>query len=248
MGGALGWRTVIVDDEGGSGSDHSAADRVVSTLDLREAGVNAGSYVVVATQGHYDEDAIEKALATEAAYVGLVASRKRAAAVLDYLKDAGISEDALQRVHAPAGLDLGKVRHEEIAVGVIGEIVKLKAAGELGSPASRSASSESASKPLSEHPAADGHEHHEHNAHPNGEAAQVSPEAGTASSSDQPAGAPVDEPEEAIDPVCGMTVTVAGARYHSEFEGKTYYFCRKAFETAPQDYVQTHASSGSTGA
>ena len=69
--------------------------------------------------------------ATPAAYVGLVASHKRAEAVLGYLRDRGVSDDALARVHAPAGLDLGHVPTDEIAVAILAEIVQLKAAGKL---------------------------------------------------------------------------------------------------------------------
>jgi len=68
---ALGWRAVVVDD-GGSAEEHDAPT-VVTSLDLEAAGVGAGSFVVVATQGHYDEDALARALATPAGYVGLVA-------------------------------------------------------------------------------------------------------------------------------------------------------------------------------
>ena len=100
-----------------------------TTLDL--SGVDERSFVIVATQGHYDEDALEHALATPAAYVGLVASRKRAEAVLGYLHDRGVPDDALARVHAPAGLDLGHVPTDEIAVAILAEIVQLKAAGKL---------------------------------------------------------------------------------------------------------------------
>jgi xanthine dehydrogenase accessory factor len=126
----LGWRSALVDD-GGDPSDHPGAGRVITTLDLAEAGVDDRSYVVVATQGHYDEAALERALSTPAAYVGLVASRKRAAAVLGYLRDRGMSEETLARVHAPAGLDLGHVATDEIAVAILAEIVQLRAAGAL---------------------------------------------------------------------------------------------------------------------
>ncbi len=130
MAGALGWRTVVVDD-GGAPEDYPGAGGVVTSLDLEEAGVTDRSYVVVATQGHYDEDALQRALATPAAYVGLVASRKRAEAVLGYLRDRGVPDDALGRVRAPAGLDLGRVAHEEIAVSILAELVRDRAAGKL---------------------------------------------------------------------------------------------------------------------
>jgi xanthine dehydrogenase accessory factor len=130
MAGALGWRTVVV-DEGGLAEDYPGADRVLTALELSDADVTARSVIVVATQGHYDEAALEAALATPAAYVGLVASRKRAGAVLGYLRDRGASDDQLSRVHAPAGLDLGKIAHEEIAVAILAELVRERAAGGL---------------------------------------------------------------------------------------------------------------------
>ena len=91
--------------------------------------------MVVATQGHYDEDALERALTTPAGYIGLVASAKRAEAVLGYLRDRGVADEQLMRVHAPAGLDLGHIASDEIAVAILAEIVRLRAAGELDAPA-----------------------------------------------------------------------------------------------------------------
>jgi xanthine dehydrogenase accessory factor len=127
MAGALGWRTVVVDD-GGDPADYPAAGRVVTWLDFEEAGVTDRSWIVVATQGHYDEDALERALATSAGYIGLVASRSRARAVIGYLRDRGVSEENLARVRAPAGIDLGRVSHEEIAVAILAELVRDRAA------------------------------------------------------------------------------------------------------------------------
>jgi xanthine dehydrogenase accessory factor len=182
----LGWRSLAIDD-GGDPAEHPGAGRVVTTLDL--SGVDERSFVVVATQGHYDEDALERALGTPAAYVGLVASGKRAGSVLGYLRDRGVGEDALARVHAPAGLDLGHVGADEIGVAILAEIVQLKAQGALERAA--------------------------------------------------PADVPVRH--EAIDPVCGMTVDVADARYRTVHDGQTYYFCSagclESFEADPARYL-----------
>lgn len=134
MAGALGWRTVIV-DEGGAAEDYPSANRVLTTLDLARADVTERSVIVVATQGHYDEAALEAALATPAAYVGLVASRRRAASVLGYLRDRGATDEQIARVHAPAGLNLGRVAHEEIAVAILAELVKERAEGTLAAAA-----------------------------------------------------------------------------------------------------------------
>jgi xanthine dehydrogenase accessory factor len=132
---ALGWETVVVDD-GGRTEDHPGVERVETSLDLQDIDVRTGAFVIVATQGHYDEDALERALATPAGYVGLVASRKRAEAVLGYLRDRGVAEDALARVRAPAGLDLGRVENEEIAVAILAELVQERArARPLAEPA-----------------------------------------------------------------------------------------------------------------
>lgn len=123
---ALGWRTSVVDD-GGRAGDHDPADRVFLTLDLDEVGVDRQAMVVVATQGHYDEEALGAALATPARYVGLVASRKRSGAVVSYLRERGVGEVDLARVRAPAGVDLGKVGHREMAVSILAELVSLRA-------------------------------------------------------------------------------------------------------------------------
>jgi xanthine dehydrogenase accessory factor len=76
--------------------------------------------VVIGSMGRDDEAALESALAGEAGYIGLVASSKRAAAVLDEL---GLDEEARVRVRSPAGLDLGPSSQEEIAVAILAELV-----------------------------------------------------------------------------------------------------------------------------
>jgi xanthine dehydrogenase accessory factor len=135
MASAIGWRTVVIDD-GGDAAEHGAAGRVLTQLDLDAAHVDERSYVVVATQGHYDEEALHRAIASGAAYVGLIASRRRAEAVLGYLRDRGVDEEALARVRAPAGVDLGHLPNQEIAVAILAELVQLRAAGAL-TPGSR---------------------------------------------------------------------------------------------------------------
>lgn len=107
----LGWTAAATDEAGLTGESHTA--------------------IVVATQGRWDEAAVQEALATDAGYVGLVASARRAAAVREWLRAAGMTDDALARLHAPAGLDLGAVEHREIAACVIAELVGLRASGAL---------------------------------------------------------------------------------------------------------------------
>jgi xanthine dehydrogenase accessory factor len=83
----------------------------------------AADAVVVASMGHGDEEALVRALETEARYIGLVASARRASAVLAALRARGIAEESLARVHSPAGLDLGASSQEEIAVAILAQLV-----------------------------------------------------------------------------------------------------------------------------
>jgi xanthine dehydrogenase accessory factor len=117
----LRWRAVVVE----------------SVEDLASQPVDPGTAVVVATQGHDDEVALQAALKTRAGYIGLVASRKRAAATLGYLRDRGVPDSDLSRVQAPAGLDLGSTDHREIAVAILAELVTRRARGELRHPVAR---------------------------------------------------------------------------------------------------------------
>lgn len=90
--------------------------------------VDGGTSVVVATHGNADEEALERALSSGAGYVSLIASRKRAAVVIESLRRRGVAARDLGRVKAPAGLDLGAVTPEEIAVSILAEIVQIRRA------------------------------------------------------------------------------------------------------------------------
>lgn len=131
---ALEWDVAVVDD-GGDPTDHVHPELVRTRLDLDGLGIGSSTAIVVATQGHYDDLALEAALASEAGYVGLIASAKRAASTLELLRGRGVDDDQLCRVVAPAGLDLGAVENAEIGVAVIAELVARRAAGQFASPA-----------------------------------------------------------------------------------------------------------------
>jgi xanthine dehydrogenase accessory factor len=124
------------------------------------------AHVLVAMMGDEDLEVLQKVLRGEPAYVGVIASRKRFTQVRETLIACGVPRTAVERVHAPAGLDIGAKTPEEIALSVMAQIVQ-----ERRKPAEKKV------------------------------------------------------PEEAKDPICGMTVAVAGARHVAEAEGKTYYFC-----------------------
>jgi xanthine dehydrogenase accessory factor len=185
---ALDWRTVLVD-----------------APDFSAAGADERSMIVVATQGHGDEEAVEQAVAARPAYLGLVGSHRRGASVLGYLAERGVPRDQLDQVRVPAGLDLGPTSHREIAVSILAELVKLRAAGTLaGRPPASTASTAGGTS--------------------------------AAGPGQEPA------PAEAVDLVCGMTVTAGPAAHPFEHDGVTYYFCcagcRGEFEKNPDAYAK----------
>jgi len=147
-----------------------ALARIGAAMGYRvERGADAslkGAHVLVGTMGDEDLEVLQKVLRAEPAYVGVIASRKRFDQVRETLVACGVPRAAVERVAAPAGLDIGARTPEEIAVSIMAQIVQ-----------------EKRRKPVEK------------------------------------------APEEALDPICGMTVAVAGARHSAELEGKTYYFC-----------------------
>ncbi len=130
-----------------------------------------GAHVLVATMGDDDVEVLESVLAREPAYVGVIASRKRFEQVRETLLGRGVPRAALERVAAPAGLDIGARTPEEIALSVMAQIVERRR--------------------------------------------RAMPPHATAE----------NIPAEAVDPICGMTVAVAGARHTAQVKGATYYFC-----------------------
>lgn len=93
--------------------------------------INGNSVVVVATQGHGDEDVLLAAASVEPAYLGVVASAKRGEALRGFLSDHGVAASSLDRMHIPAGADLGHTTHREMAVAILADLVRRRAAGEL---------------------------------------------------------------------------------------------------------------------
>jgi xanthine dehydrogenase accessory factor len=153
------------------------------------------SWMVVATFGEFDEDAVEAGVRLGLPYVGLVASKRRAGQVLSELRARGLEEGELSVVRSPAGLPLGTSGQEGISLSIMAEVSSLRA-----------------------------------KLRPNFE----------------PIGEPLVQPDEAVDPVCGMLVEVASARHVVEHGGTRYYFCcsgcRRAFEEEPTKYAAQASS------
>jgi xanthine dehydrogenase accessory factor len=83
-------------------------------------------FVVVSTQGRGDEAALMAALAVDADYVAFVGSRRKAEVLKDALAKKGVAAERLATLKAPAGLDLGAITPEEIAISILAEIVALR--------------------------------------------------------------------------------------------------------------------------
>jgi xanthine dehydrogenase accessory factor len=124
LGRVVGFRTCAV-HPGAHAADFPGADRVFDNLDLSAIAHEQDCWVVVATMGHYDDDAVAAALTLAAADIALVASARRSAAVLDTLRGRGVPEAQLARVRAPAG-ERRAGAQEEIALHALAEVVALR--------------------------------------------------------------------------------------------------------------------------
>jgi len=123
LGALLGF-SVAVNDPSANKQSFPDADRLLTDdFDLGGTAIGPRTFIVLATQHKGDHLWLEKALATEAAYIAMISSHHRARLVLDYLAASGMAQEKLNRVRAPAGLDLGAATPEEIALSIMSEIV-----------------------------------------------------------------------------------------------------------------------------
>ena len=124
LGKAIGYAISVV----APGADRESfpdSDLVQAELDLSQLKTTPQTFIVVSTQGEGDEEALEQALLTKAAYVAFVASKTKASKLLGYLKERGVTVDRLSQVRAPAGLDITATSPEEIAVSILAEIIQV---------------------------------------------------------------------------------------------------------------------------
>jgi xanthine dehydrogenase accessory factor len=91
--------------------------------------VDKSTYIVILTRHKDDLPALRSSLKTNAAYIGMIASRRRAALVFNQALKKGVTEKDLERVYSPVGLDIGADTPEEIAISVLGEIIKIRRLG-----------------------------------------------------------------------------------------------------------------------
>lgn len=126
LGDLMGLRVTVIDRDATSERYPHAAALVTDDLDYARLEPGADDFVVVATQHKGDHESMTRALESDARYIALIASRKRARLVLDYLHARSFTDEDFARVHAPAGLDLGARTPEEIALAIMSEIVLVR--------------------------------------------------------------------------------------------------------------------------
>ena len=135
----LGWTTIVADAR----AKFATAERIPSADDLivewpdealdRVQPDHQTAIVVLTHDDKFDEPALKRALETEAFYVGALGSRRNQERRRERLLEAGVSEDALDRISGPCGLDVGADTQAETALSILAEILAVRA-GRDGGP------------------------------------------------------------------------------------------------------------------
>jgi xanthine dehydrogenase accessory factor len=129
---ALDFRIVVVDDRRDLADPIVFDEKVQLTFGdipqtIHELEPDESSWIVIVTRGHHlDKDALQAALETNAAYVGMIGSPSKVKRIFKDLLKEGISHERLEQVHAPIGLDLGAETPDEIALSIAAEMVMIR--------------------------------------------------------------------------------------------------------------------------
>jgi xanthine dehydrogenase accessory factor len=126
----VGFQTVVLDDrtQYANKDRFPAAGRIIVAEDMSDCmknlSINKNSYIVIVTRGHaYDMVVLKQALQTNAGYIGMIGSKRKRDMIYEHLRQSGVSEEALSRVHAPIGTRIAAETPEEIAVSIVGELI-----------------------------------------------------------------------------------------------------------------------------
>ena len=98
------------------------------TANPTAASAHRQRFVVVATQGQGDFDALQAAIACDPTYIAFVGSRRKFGTLATKMADAGTEQSQIDRICAPAGLDIGAVTPEEIALSILAQLVQIRRA------------------------------------------------------------------------------------------------------------------------
>jgi xanthine dehydrogenase accessory factor len=132
---ALGYRTIVADGrESFAGRDRFPdADELILAWPeeaFERIGLDSASYVCVLSHDpKFDEPALQIALRSPAAYVGAIGSRKTQQARRDRLRESGLTDEQIQRLHGPIGLDLGGRQPAETALAILAEMTAVRYGG-----------------------------------------------------------------------------------------------------------------------
>jgi len=128
----LGFRVVVIDPrpEYTSSSRFPNADLLIVedyAIALPKLDIDEHSYIIIYTHGHiFDEQCLHFAVGTKAKYIGMIGSKKKVREVKERLLQTGVSQQRLDQVHAPIGLEIGAETPQEIAISILAEIIKVK--------------------------------------------------------------------------------------------------------------------------
>jgi len=128
----LGLRVVVIDprpDYNNNDRFTNADSLVVEEYDnaFSKLNVDENSYIVIYTPGHVsDEKCLQFAVGTAAKYVGMIGSKKKVKEIKERLRKKGVSQQQLDGIHAPIGLEINAQTPEEIAVSILAEITKVR--------------------------------------------------------------------------------------------------------------------------
>jgi xanthine dehydrogenase accessory factor len=125
LGKAVGYGITVV-ARGASPELFPDADLIAKKLTPGQLSNGSEIFIVVATQGEQDEEALEQALRTDAGYISFIASHAKAQKIISYLAEKGMSREMLSRIKAPAGLSIGTSSSQEIAISILAEIIQVK--------------------------------------------------------------------------------------------------------------------------
>jgi xanthine dehydrogenase accessory factor len=126
------FKVVVIDDREMFANDErfpEADEIIVSEFEkcFNKLNIDGASYIVIVTRGHlYDGFVLEQAIKTNARYIGMIGSKKKIHTLYQNLIKKGISEETLNQVHAPIGLDINSETPEEIAISIVAELIKVR--------------------------------------------------------------------------------------------------------------------------
>jgi xanthine dehydrogenase accessory factor len=133
----VGFKVTVIDDreEFANQDRFTEADEIIAEVTekaLTHLKITPSTYIIIVTRGHLkDEEVLGSVIKLGAAYIGMIGSRKKNATVFQQLTKKGISQEELERVHTPIGIEINAQTPEEIAVSIIAEIIQIRRKKEI---------------------------------------------------------------------------------------------------------------------